>query len=275
MSFGDFCSLEGNIDDTLPLLPNSYLPQRIISHSQCYISSTSKEKESNDVILESASIADIDEKSASAALKGFIPFSDDHEKQERYLRYLRQCSRGKIAGDSLSSIQTTYLDESERQEFISSAQIFRPSSSIIASRFKTSSHTGLQNTKISPGLSRPSPKTISDTNIKIESAEHGTLSSYASTVLTRTSLLWVPCSLLFKRFNINPPTTSFSISHEQPIVKPKLTEDSIDIFLNSILADSNNRSGSSESFYRQTGLESESNISIPSEDFFLEIFGTD
>ncbi len=158
LEFGAPFTLEDSFNYPPPAVPEDFVPFKFtITHP----SSTSSQLRHNNehVKLDSttAELEDVDEKTASAALKGFIPFAEEEAKQERYLKYLRWCLKKKP-----SEGQVQFSDSKEREEFILSAQIFKPASAVIAARFESSSRNVISTAALKGGLHRP------DKSLKVE-----------------------------------------------------------------------------------------------------------
>lgn len=254
-------------------LPNDHFPKKVIGCTHVEISrpkltsSTDKQEKYFDHRLEG-----IDEKTASAALKGFMPFAEDPEKQTRYIRYLRFCNgKSRKADDPKSGL---YLDEKEHEEFIMSAQIFKPSSSLISSRFESSSTSLQPQITLKAGLSRPdSLKKLApprETEMpQIQKMNTKTNQSFPS----RTTFIWMPASLLCKRFNVSPPETGFPSTVEPKKVKPALADESIEQLVNTLVKDSKHRFQLESSESRKNEKSEEEIPLLPSNDMFEEIFG--
>lgn len=154
LAFGNSTFISADYGSEKVELPSNYIPKKVIGNVNIEIprikQSNCNEKNEK---LTYEPIADIDEKTASAALKGFMPFDEDLEKQTRYIKYLRFCN-DKI-GKATVPKSELYLDENEREEFIMSAQIYKPTASIISSRFESSSTSFQPLIQLKAGLSRP------------------------------------------------------------------------------------------------------------------------
>lgn len=88
---------------------------------------------------------------AIAALKGFMPFGGDLEKQQRYKTFLEAIvEASRVAEQGGQEIEKNLLerDKVESREFSKAAMIYRPLSQMIASRF--TNETGLVEVKIEP-----------------------------------------------------------------------------------------------------------------------------
>ncbi|KAJ3129146.1 hypothetical protein HK098_002387 [Nowakowskiella sp. JEL0407] len=138
----------------------------------------------------------LDPSTAKEALKGFIPFANDPAKQNRYKMFLKAKSTGDAVGPwppHMSKIEVNH----EMTEFVKAAQLYRPLSGILASRF-TSSATASASAIVSDTISAESqPKAQSDAANAASANMYGTL--------TRTKKDWFPTRLLCKRFNVVNP----------------------------------------------------------------------
>lgn len=251
-------------------IPSDYNPRKVIGNSNVEIfkSKTDKYKTPTDKL-----IIDIDEKTASSALKGFMPFDEDPEKQTRYIKYVRFCN-GKSDKTDVSK-STLYLDEKEREEFIMSAQIFKPSSSLISSRFESSSISLPPQVQLKAGLSRPDfQKKYTDAE-KIEPlAIYQPKTKNVESFPQRITYVWTPSSLLCKRFNVNPPETESGLASiiQPKKVKPALADESMENMVNTLLKDSKHKIQFESSTNNQDKTE-ESLPVFPANDIFEEIFG--
>lgn len=219
----------------------------------------------------------MDEKTAASALKGFIPFAEDEEKQERYLRYLRWCLKKSTAAIPMPAI----LDSKEREEFILSAQIFKPTSSAIAARFESSSRAMLNpSPPVKGGLYRPdkNKQQQSNPNDHLPKQDDNIVIQVKNSAPSRTSFMWIPALLLCKRFNMSPPECSLASfapgsNQNQHYSRGKevLSTETVDQFLNLIAIQH-------EDEIAQSCKEVETAEVVlpvrPSDDLFEEIFGS-
>lgn len=274
--FGNSLLIEDNQIYSPPKLFDNYIPRKVIGNSQsinCKKSTFQQEQ-----INETFKLGDVDEKTASAALKGFMPFNEDPEKQDRYVKYLRYCkqkSNDDSNTDLLIKTSSFYSDEREREEFIMSAQIFKPSSSLISARFESSSKFVQPIKTFKAGLSkveRDAPVLIPEkTSFNFEKPV-----ALKSQSPHRTTSIWIPAGLLCKRFNITSPENAFASEIEPKKVKPVLADESVEQLINSIMKDSKERVNFKSSLQIENEIkETESVASMPSEDLFNEIFGND
>ena len=157
-----------------------------------------------------AQIPKVDKYTADAALargaSGFMPYGEDELKRTRYRTYLEHQAgmypnlpeRGSGMG------RDDWLKE--LREFASCAQIFKPMSGLMATRF-TSSSSAPKLASDAPDskdslLSKPAPKPEDPAE---QAAKLGMFGP-----MTRSSTDWYPTRLLCKRFNVKPP------AHVQP-----------------------------------------------------------
>ncbi|KAK0122685.1 hypothetical protein ONS96_009722 [Cadophora gregata f. sp. sojae] len=156
-----------------------------------------------------AQIPKVDKYTADAALSrgasGFMPYGEDEAKRSRYRAYLENQAGNNPSpperGPSVS--KDDWLKE--LREFANCAQIFKPMSGMMATRF-TSSTTAPKLASDAPDstslLSKPVPK------VEDPAEQAAKLGMYGP--MTRTSQEWYPSRLLCKRFNVKPP------AHVQP-----------------------------------------------------------
>ncbi|PWN49000.1 hypothetical protein IE53DRAFT_388798 [Violaceomyces palustris] len=164
-----------------------------------------------------------DPATARAALQGFMPFGTDLAKQRRYRKYLE--SQADPQAHPQSSFepepgQTREQVNHELKEFFKSANIFRPLSTAMASRFTSASSLSAAKEIQSPapGLYQPPPaqpkqeERVEAGGKKEEVASEEDLSPGQRAAragmfgaFTRTVVPWYPVRLLCKRFNVPDP----------------------------------------------------------------------
>ena len=144
---------------------------------------------------------------------GWMPYAEDPGKRVRYRTFLEV--RAKIRDGMPERAEGMVTDDwvKEMNEFAHAAQIFKPMTGTMASRFTSSSSTSAppsnptQGTEIftssrtgedSPLLSRPAEKR------EDPAAEAAHLGMYGP--LTRSTTQFFPTRLLCKRFNVKPPS---------------------------------------------------------------------
>ncbi|KAI8588846.1 hypothetical protein BDZ88DRAFT_420687 [Geranomyces variabilis] len=132
---------------------------------------------------------------ALAALKGFMPFGTDPGKQTRYRTFL-QVHAGLATEYAPNPKHLTPRDIAhEALEFSKAAQIFKPLSSMMASRF-TSASSAIEPSTTADAVA----VTPADTQVQASAAGMGMYGA-----LTRTRSEWRPEPLLCKRFNVPDP----------------------------------------------------------------------
>lgn len=149
----------------------------------------------------------LDKEAAVQALKravgGWMPYSEDENKRSRYRTFL-EISAG-LKQNLPDRLPGSTTDEwvNEMREFTRAAEVFKPISGVMASRFTSASNTP-KATSDQPDssvteslLSRPQPKPQDPAE---EAAKIGMFGP-----LTRTTISFYPTRLLCKRFNIKPP----------------------------------------------------------------------
>ncbi|CAL3963905.1 hypothetical protein PZA11_001395 [Diplocarpon coronariae] len=155
-----------------------------------------------------AQIPKVEKHTAEAALSrgasGFMPYGEDQTKRGRYRAYLE--NQAGINPDMPAKAPGVSRDDwlKELREFANCAQIFKPMSGMMATRF-TSSTSAPQLASDAPDsslLGKPTPKPANPAEQAAKLGMYGPL--------TRSSADWYPSRLLCKRFNIQPP------AHVQP-----------------------------------------------------------
>lgn len=150
---------------------------------------------------------------ASAALRGFQPFTTDPAKQARYTAYL-QSQADPTSQLTLAQLPNQSNEEynKELEEYAKSAQIFKPMSGAMAGRF-TSAVVVEHGPKIHEGLHQPSveeQKAQAEREEKQREEEKLSPKEHAANLgmygpLTREVKPWQPARLLCKRFGVKDP----------------------------------------------------------------------
>ena len=170
-------------------------------------SSTDGETHATSARAPRSSIPDLDKEIALAALGrgtgGWMPYADDDKKRARYRTFLEF-----RAGISTKDVQRPAgLDREqwlhELQEFAHAAQVFKPLTGMMASRFTTSSTHPISATT-NPEQTLPLLSTPSFATAPSDPAEAAAKMGMFGP-LTRSSLPFYPTRLLCKRFNVRPP----------------------------------------------------------------------
>jgi G patch domain-containing protein 1 len=151
----------------------------------------------------------LDPEVAHQALKrgdnGWMPYGDDENKRSRYRRYLEICA-GTRPDTELPPRAKGMRQEDwilEMQEFARAAQVFKPISGLMASRFTSSSTPQGQDGEAANGsvdslLSRPKAKLENPADAAAKMSMFGPM--------TRSFANFYPTRLLCKRFNVPMPT---------------------------------------------------------------------
>lgn len=136
------------------------------------------------------------------AVSGWMPYAEDEKKRARYRTFLEV--RAEVRDSLPDRVPGSSTDEwvHEMQEFARAAEVFKPMSGIMASRF-TSASSGPKVASDAPDrpgdspLSRPTGKPDSPA---VAAAKIGMFGQ-----MTRTEISFYPSRLLCKRFNVKPP----------------------------------------------------------------------
>lgn len=276
IAFGHPITITGDAKYEISEIPEDFIPKNIEGILGIEFESKQTFSKSNLNSSVDQPIGDIDEKTASAALKGFMPFAEDPDKQVRYIKYLRFCHDK--SGNANAPKFLLYNDEREREEFIMSAQIFKPTSSIIASRFESSKMTLHPQIQLKPGLTRPdiakrlasnfeSTSPQAHKNERIEDLKKPIID------LGRVSYVWTPNSLLCKRFNVAPPDHGVAGTIESEPVKPVLADELVEQLMSDFRKDSKSNI-QFDSCLKSRNMTEDCVPSLPSNDLFDEIFGS-
>ncbi|KAL1961963.1 hypothetical protein VTN77DRAFT_744 [Rasamsonia byssochlamydoides] len=148
---------------------------------------------------------DIAIQALNRAVGGWMPYSEDESKRARYRTFL-EVRAGLRDGlpDRLPG-STTEEWVTEMQEFARAAEVFKPISGIMASRFTSASSAP---TKASD---MPDSSTSSDTLLTRPRTKPEDPAEEAAKIgmfgpMTRSTLSFYPSRLLCKRFNVKPPS---------------------------------------------------------------------
>ncbi|KAF3043254.1 hypothetical protein E8E12_009998 [Didymella heteroderae] len=146
----------------------------------------------------------LDKSAAAAALAkgatGWMPYAEDLQKRARYVGFLEL--RAGLKEDLPERIGCTTTSDwiKELQEFAHAAQVFKPTTGIMASRFTSSSSTlGVSSSASAADqlLRQPAQKPEDPAEQAAKMGMYG--------AMTRTSFPFHPSRLLCKRFNVRPP----------------------------------------------------------------------
>jgi G patch domain-containing protein 1 len=172
---------------------------------------------------------------ASAALKGFMPFTNDPAKQARYVAYLRSQTtpdHPELLPPKLPG-QTSEAYHKELSDYSKSAAIFKPVSGAMASRFTTAAvvDTG---PKTIEGLHQPTHEPeptpapqheekerekmmmAPQPDEEVQSAKANAARTGMYGMLTREVVPWQPSRLLCKRFGVKDPNPDVTTDTPMP-----------------------------------------------------------
>ncbi|KAF8948314.1 hypothetical protein BGZ47_005616 [Haplosporangium gracile] len=175
----------------------------------------------------------IEKSAAEAALQGFIPFSDDVSKQQRYKQYLN--IQAGLSAEKIEMVEGFSGEDMNKElnEFVQAARIFKPLSTLMSSRFTTASKV-VEFQQPAPGLrtgadikSSPVEKSSSGHRPtermeipKSQAAKAAEMGMFGP--LTRSMVDFYPNKLLCKRFNVADPHP------EHKDVEPDTAKDLLD-----------------------------------------------
>jgi G patch domain-containing protein 1 len=138
---------------------------------------------------------------AAAALAkgatGWMPYAEDLPKRTRYTAFLELRAGLKDELPARTPGISIHDWTKELQEFAHAAQVFKPTTGLMASRFTSSSSTTAGTTNAPDLLRKPVPKPEDPAEQAAKLGMYG--------VMTRTSFPFHPSRLLCKRFNVKPP----------------------------------------------------------------------
>ncbi|KKK17131.1 hypothetical protein ARAM_002761 [Aspergillus rambellii] len=137
------------------------------------------------------------------AASGWMPYSDDETKRARYRTFLE--IRAGLRDSLPERVPGTSTDEwiTELHEFTRAAEVFKPVSGVMASRF-TSASSGPKGSSDETGS--PSDALLSKSTDKPEDPAVAAAKIGMFGPMTRTTISFYPTRLLCKRFNIKPPS---------------------------------------------------------------------
>ncbi|XP_068117508.1 G patch domain-containing protein 1 [Hyperolius riggenbachi] len=146
----------------------------------------------------------------------FRPFEKNSEKQKRYENYIRALHEGhKDALDgSLDPSMTEWERSREREEFMRSAMLYKPTNTSLSSRFTRGKYED-DSDKVE--VQRDEEGDMNDKNAAVKMKMFGKL--------TRDTFEWHPDMLLCKRFNIPDPYPGSTL-----VGLPKVKRDKYSVF---------------------------------------------
>ncbi|ODH25614.1 hypothetical protein ACO22_05207 [Paracoccidioides brasiliensis] len=163
---------------------------------------------------------DVAKQALERGISGWMPYAEDEAKRSRYRSFLevRAGLRSKLPDRASDATTDNWI--AELNEFARAAQVFKPISGLMASRFTSSTgtqqhpqsllHPTTASAESQQGrlLRRPDPKP------KDAAEEAAKMGMYGP--LTRSSLPFAPFRLLCKRFNVRPPANIFFDAADLP-----------------------------------------------------------
>jgi G patch domain-containing protein 1 len=134
---------------------------------------------------------------------GWMPYAEDPTKRTRYIGYLELRAGLKDDLPERSKGFSIFEWVKELQEFAHAAEVFKPTTGIMASRFTSSASSTLPGT--GTGTDAPSVNLLRQPAVKPEdpAEQAAKLGMYGA--MTRSSFPFHPSRLLCKRFNVRPP----------------------------------------------------------------------
>ncbi|KAJ3187072.1 hypothetical protein HDU85_007110 [Gaertneriomyces sp. JEL0708] len=169
----------------------SYLSLKEQDRLHDFVQRANKSKKVPDEPKPSPEAPPVDVDTALAALKGFMPFGNEPAKQRRYQAFL-EAKAGLGAAPAFPKGLSTQEAAHELLEFSKAAQIFKPLSTMMASRFTSASQ-------------QPHEEKLEKQEAKV-AVDAAQLNMYGR--LTRSRVEWRPDKLLCKRFNLADPYES-------------------------------------------------------------------
>jgi len=166
---------------------------------------------------------------ASAALKGFMPFTNDPAKQARYVAYLRSQATPEypeLVPPKLPD-QTTEAYHKELSDYSKSAGIFKPVSGAMANRFTTAAvvdsgpeaieglHQPTHQEEPAPAP-RQEEKDAQPPSEEAQSSKAHAARTGMYGALTREVVPWQPSRLLCKRFGVKDPNPDITTDTPMP-----------------------------------------------------------
>ena len=157
----------------------------------------------------------LDPSVATSALQrgigGWMPYSEDEAKRSRYRNFLEISSGSRKTLPDRPAGSSTDEWVNEMREFAQAAQVFKPISGLMASRFTSSSSAPTKASDHAPSAPSASSKPEDPAEAAAKIGMFGPM--------TRSTLTFYPTRLLCKRFNVKAP------SHADPGNAPTAGEE--------------------------------------------------
>ena len=150
---------------------------------------------------------DVAFKALGRGVGGWMPYAEDESKRARYRAFL-EIEAGLRAGRPERSSPSTSAEDwlKELHEFAHAAQIFKPMTGMMASRFTSArSQLGSQATEKSDTASVSTDDLLRRAESKAEDPAEAAAKVGLFGPLTRSTQTFYPTRLLCKRFNVRPP----------------------------------------------------------------------
>ncbi|KAF2706542.1 DUF1604-domain-containing protein [Pleomassaria siparia CBS 279.74] len=153
---------------------------------------------------------------------GWMPYGEDSNKRARYVGFLELKSGSRQELPERGPGMSVSEWAKELEEFAHAAQVFKPASGIMASRFISSKAT-----QSTAGVDSTGEDILRQPTAKVEdpTEQAAKLGMYGP--MTRSSLPFHPSRLLCKRFNVKPPPDNPNTADIHPVdfdIKPKTEE---------------------------------------------------
>ncbi|KAK4551818.1 hypothetical protein LTR86_010904 [Recurvomyces mirabilis] len=128
---------------------------------------------------------------------GWMPYAEDEDKRERYKYYLRlRAGQADQLPDRTKGASTQEWGK-EMREFAQAAEVFRPISGLMASRFTSSTSAPKSASDVPDSAPVPQEKVEDPAEKAAKMGMYGPL--------TRSTAVFYPTRLMCKRFNVKPP----------------------------------------------------------------------
>ena len=153
---------------------------------------------------------------------GWMPYSEDLAKRSRYRKFLEICAGHRPHSTLPDRAPKASNDDwvNEMNEFVRAAQIFKPMTGTMASRFTSSSSApklASDNVKLDGNVGQTDSSNLlsgPSTKAKTPAEEAAIIGMYGR--LTRSIETFYPSRLLCKRFNVKPPSHVQVDANDEP-----------------------------------------------------------
>jgi G patch domain-containing protein 1 len=197
----------------------------------------------------------LDSTVAASALQrgtsGWMPYAEDESKRARYRSFLESCSGQR---DALPErVKGSTIDEwtKEMREFAQAAEVFKPISGLMASRFTSSSSA--------PRLATDTAPSSSERPTKSEDPAEAAAKIGMFGPMTRTRIQFYPTRLLCKRFNVKAP------AHADPGNGPTGDDSAVSDSRLDVVSKNKMDQMMRETWSRPSNTPAESGVPVPAE----------